>query len=229
MPPHGKDGDRPRAWLSWSSGKDSAFALGEVLRSREYDVVALLTTLSSEFGRVSMHGVREDLLDRQARTVGLPLEKIWIPYPCPNEVYEREMSRGLEKAKSDGVRHVVFGDLFLEDIRRYRESRLESVGMRGLFPLWGRNTAELARAMIAGGIRARIASLDTRQLPRTFAGREFNEELLEALPPNVDPCGERGEFHTFVTDARYFHEPVSVKVGPVVERDGFAFADLTAA
>ncbi len=228
MPQQGKTGDRPRAWLSWSSGKDSAFALEEVRRSGEYDVVALLTTLSSEFGRVSMHGVREELLDRQARAVGLPLVKVWIPYPCPNEVYEREMSKALDVAKAVGVRHVVFGDLFLEDIRSYRESRLEPAGMHGVFPLWGRNTAELARAMIAGGIRARIASLDTKQLPRSFAGREFNTELLEALPASVDPCGERGEFHTFVTHARAFREPVSVKVGAVVERDGFAFADLTA-
>jgi len=229
MPDEPRAESVPRAWLSWSSGKDSAFALQEVRRARTYEVVGLLTTLSSEFDRVSIHGVREELLERQARSVGLPLVRVWIPSPCPNEVYEREMSRAMDGAKADGIRHIVFGDLFLEDVRRYREERLEPIGMRGVFPLWGRNTRELARAMMANGLRARIACLDTKKLPRSFAGREYDARFLEALPPSVDPCGERGEFHTFVTDAPGFREPVNVTVGEVVEREGFAFADLAPA
>ncbi|HLN50848.1 MAG: ATP-binding protein [Thermoplasmata archaeon] len=217
----------PSALVSWSSGKDAAFALQEVRRSRAYDVVGLLTTLTADFRRVSMHGVREELLDRQARALGLPLVKIRIPIPCPNEVYEQEMSRALERAKGTGVRHVIFGDLFLEDVRHYRETRLESIGMTGVFPLWGRETGALAAEMIATGLRARVSSLDPKKLPRAFAGRELDAAFLRALPPGVDPCGERGEFHTFVTHCREFREPVNVELGEVVERDGFVFADLT--
>ncbi len=226
MPDPSRTGPAPRAWLSWSSGKDSTFALQQVRRSRTYEVVGLLTTLSSEFGRVSIHGVREDLLDRQARAVGLPLAKVWIPDPCPNEVYEREMTRVLERAKHDGVRHVIFGDLFLEEIRRYRESRLSAIGMKAAFPLWGRDTAELAQAMIAEGLRARIACLDTKKLPSSMVGGEFDARFLGSIPAGVDPCGERGEFHTFVTDARVFRQPVNVLVGEVAERRGYAYADL---
>ncbi len=217
----------PPALLSWSCGKDGAFALQEVRSSRTYDVVGLLTTLTADFRRVSMHGVREELLDRQARALGLPLAKIWIPNPCPNEVYEREMARALERAKGMGVRHVIFGDLFLEDVRQYRETRLESVGMKGVFPLWGRETGALANEMIDSGLRARVSSLDPKKLSRAFAGRELDAAFLRALPPGVDPCGERGEFHTFVTHCREFREPVNVELGEVVERDGFVFADLT--
>jgi len=217
----------PSALVSWSSGKDAAFALQEVRRSRTYDVVGLLTTLTADFRRVSMHGVREELLDSQARALELPLVKIWIPNPCPNEVYEQEMSRALERAKGAGVRHVIFGDLFLEDVRHYRETRLESIGMTGVFPLWGRETGALAAEMIASGLRARVSSLDPRKLPRAFAGRELDAAFLRSLPQGVDPCGERGEFHTFVTHSREFREPVNVELGEVVERDGFVFADLT--
>jgi uncharacterized protein (TIGR00290 family) len=217
----------PPALVSWSSGKDAAFALQEARRSRAYDVVGLLTTLTAGFGRVSMHGVREELLDRQARSIGLPLVKVWIPNPCPNEVYEREMSRALERARGTGVRHVIFGDLFLEDVRHYRETRLASIGMKGVFPLWGRETRVLAEEMIASGLRARVSSLDPKKLLPAFAGREFDAEFLRGLPPGVDPCGERGEFHTFVTHCREFREPVNVELGEVVERDGFVFADLT--
>lgn len=212
--------------LSWSSGKDSAFALYELRRSKDYEVVGLLTTLTGAFDRVSMHGVRETLLDRQALAVGLPVWKVSLPYPCPNEEYERLMGQALGRARSEGIRHVAFGDLYLEDIRRYREGRLSAVGMECLFPLWHQETPALAREMIAAGLRARICCLDPRQLDRSFAGREFDLALLEALPDRVDPCGERGEFHTFVTDAPGFREPVPVKVGESIERDGFVFTDL---
>ncbi len=216
----------PRAWLSWSSGKDSAFALDAARRAGEVEVVGLLSVVSEAFGRVSMHGVREELLEAQAAAVGLPLVKVRIPYPCPNATYERAMAGALERAAAEGVRTVVFGDLFLEDVRAYREERLAPVGFRGVFPLWGRPTAPLARAMVAAGLRARICCLDPRKLPRRFAGRAFDAELLAELPADVDPCGERGEFHTFVSDGPGFSRPVRAKVGETVERDGFVFTDL---
>ncbi len=216
----------PPAWLSWSSGKDSAFALDAARRAGEVEVVGLLSVVSEAFGRVSMHGVREELLEAQAAAVGLPLVKVRIPYPCPNATYERAMAGALERAAAEGVRTVVFGDLFLEDVRAYREERLAPVGFRGVFPLWGRPTAPLARAMVAAGLRARICCLDPRKLPRRFAGRAFDAELLAELPADVDPCGERGEFHTFVSDGPGFSRPVRARVGETVERDGFVFTDL---
>lgn len=220
------DDPPPPALVSWSTGKDSAYALSEVRRSKTVTPVGLLTTVTEQFGRVSMHGVREELLQRQAASVGLPLIPVRIPYPCPNETYEREMGRVLAEARAQGVRHVVYGDLFLDDIRTYRVSRMATVGMICVFPLWHRPTPELARAMIRDGVRARIACVDPRKIDRRFAGRAFDEELLQELPTSVDPCGENGEFHTFVTDAPAFRTPVSVSLGEVVERDGFVFADL---
>jgi len=220
------DHRRPKAVVSWSSGKDCAFALHEVRSRGELEVVGLLTTVTTTFARVSMHGVREELLDRQADAVGLPLLKVGIPFPCPNEVYDRAMSEALARLRSDGVEVVVFGDLFLEDVRKYRESRMEGTGVRPEFPLWGRPTPELARTMIRSGLTASIVCVDPKQLPARFAGREFNQALLDELPPSVDPCGERGEFHTFVTSGPMFSHPVGVRHGSVVERDGFVFADL---
>jgi uncharacterized protein (TIGR00290 family) len=217
---------RAKAWLSWSSGKDSAFALEAVRRQGDLEVVRLLSVVSEAFGRVSMHGVREELLDAQAEAVGLPVAKARIPYPCPNEVYEREMARVLEQAAREEVRTVVFGDLFLEDVRAYREERLAPLGFRAVFPLWGRPTAQLAREMVHAGVRATICSLDPRKIPRSFAGRAFDDRLLAELPATVDPCGERGEFHTFVHDAPGFRAPIPVRVGETVERDGFVFTDL---
>ncbi len=214
------------AWLSWSSGKDSAYALEVVRREGRYRVDALLTTTSRAFRRVAMHGVREELLERQAESLGLPLVKVPIPYPCPNDVYEREMGRVLETARDRGVRHIVFGDLFLREVRQYREERLASAGMRGVFPLWERPTGPLARQMHQEGIRARICCIDPRQLSPSWAGRVLDPAALDSLPPAVDPCGERGAFHTFVTDAPAFRAPVEVAVGEIVERDGFVFADL---
>lgn len=212
--------------LSWSSGKDSAFALGEIRKSSDYEVIGLLTTVTRPFDRVSMHGVREALLERQAEAVTLPLWKVPLPHPCSNDEYERRMGSILGRARSLGIRHVAFGDLFLEDIRSYREDRMKAVGMECLFPLWHRETSALAREMIAAGVRARICCLDPRKLDRSFAGREFDSGFLEALPVGVDPCGERGEFHTFVTSAPGFREPVAVQVGETVEREGFVFTDL---
>jgi uncharacterized protein (TIGR00290 family) len=218
--------NRRKAIMSWSTGKDCAFALREVRRSGEVDVVAILTTLTSAFGRVSMHGVREVLLDRQAEALGLPCWKIQIPSPCPNEVYEREMAAALERARGDGVTHVVFGDLFLSDLRVYREKRLAEVGMVGIFPLWQRETKALAVQMIVSGLRATLTCVDPSKLDRSFAGRTFDEHLLADLPPGVDPCGENGEFHTFAWAGPMFDEAIAVTVGEVVERDGFVFADV---
>ncbi len=217
---------RPKAVVSWSSGKDSAFALHEVRRSDAFEVVGLLTTVTETYARVSMHGVRENILDAQARAAGLPLHKVRIPSPCPNEVYERAMARALEALRGDGVSRVVFGDLFLEDIRAYREEKLRGTGVEPVFPLWGRPTDRLAREIIDAGVRAHLVALDPRKLPARFAGRTFDRALLADLPDTVDPCGERGEFHTCVTAGPMFTAPIPVVRGPVVERDGFVFADL---
>jgi uncharacterized protein (TIGR00290 family) len=217
---------RPKAAVSWSSGKDSAFALWQTRRDGDLDVVELLTTVTTSFGRVSIHGVREALIERQAREVGLPLRKVEIPYPCPNGVYEAAMSTAVGAMKARGVAAVIFGDLFLEDIRAYREAKLAPTGLRPRFPLWGRNTTELAEEMIRAGMRARLVCVDPHKLPKEFAGREFDERLLRDLPRSVDPCGENGEFHTFVTAGPMFAHPIAVETGKIVERDGFVFADL---
>lgn len=217
---------RPKALVSWSSGKDSAWALHEVRRAGDVEVVGLLTTVTSEFGRVSMHAVREALLEAQAAALGLPCRKVRIPWPCPNDAYEREMAAALAEARDAGVSRVVFGDLFLEDIRAYREQKLAGTGIAPLFPLWQRDTARLARDMLAGGLEATLTCVDPRRLDRGFVGRRFDEALLAALPPGVDPCGENGEFHTFASAGPMFAAPIAVAAGAVVEREGFAFADL---
>jgi len=219
-------GERPRAVVAWSTGKDCAFALHLARSAGELEIVGLLSTVTREFGRVSMHGVREAVLDRQAEALGLPVRKVPIPHPCPNEVYEEAMAGAIAGLRSEGVSRVVFGDLFLEDVRAYRESRLAGSGIVPVFPLWGRPTDRLAREMIGSGLEARIVSLDPRRLDRSFAGRSYDLGLIEALPPDVDPCGERGEFHTCVTGGPMFAHPVAVRSGEVVERDGFVFADL---
>jgi uncharacterized protein (TIGR00290 family) len=217
---------RPKAIISWSSGKDSAWALHAVRTSSAFDVVGAVTTVTAAFGRVSMHGVREELLERQLDSLGLPLRRVAIPSPCPNEVWEREMGAALAEAREAGVTHVVYGDLFLADLRAWREARLAEAGLVGLFPLWGRDTAALAGEMIAGGLRATLTCVDPRVMPAALAGRRFDASLLAELPPSVDPCGENGEFHTFASDGPMFSGPVAVVGGEVVERGGFVFADL---
>ncbi|RMH41424.1 MAG: adenine nucleotide alpha hydrolase [Deltaproteobacteria bacterium] len=216
----------PKALVSWSSGKDSAYALLAARRSPSVEIVGLVTTVTARFGRVSMHGVREELLDRQADQLGLPCAKVAIPSPCSNDVYEAEMRRVLLAARAAGVTHVVFGDLFLRDIREYREAQLADVGMRAVFPLWGRDTSALAREMVEAGVRAVLTCVDPERLAPAFAGRTFDTGLLDDLPAAVDPCGENGEFHTFVTAGPMFRGAISVRGGEVVERDGFVFADL---
>ncbi len=217
---------RPRAIVSWSSGKDSAWALETVRRAGAWDVVELLTTVTEGFDRVSMHGVREEILDLQADRVGLPCVKVRIPPRCTNADYEGAMGEALSLSRGRGVTHVVFGDLFLEDVRRYREERLAGSGIEPVFPLWGRDTGELAAEMIAAGLQAVVVCVDPRALPGSFAGRRFDSQFLQDLPASVDPCGEKGEFHTCVTAGPMFQSPVFVRPGEILEREGFLFADL---
>jgi uncharacterized protein (TIGR00290 family) len=217
---------RPKAWLAWSSGKDSAWALHTVRLAGEFEVVALLTTVNRTHGRVAMHAVRESLLEMQAEAAGLKLVKVGIPSPCSNEIYERAMSEAMARASGEGVRHVIFGDLCLQDVRAYRESQLARCGMTPAFPLWGIETRLLADKMIAGGLSGYLTCVDPRKLDRGFAGRRFDAELLGDLPRGVDPCGENGEFHTFACAGPMFRTELAVTVGEIVERDGFVFADL---
>lgn len=215
-----------KAVLSWSSGKDSAYSLFTILNEKQFEVVALLTTVTDAFQRVSMHGVREELLEAQATSLGLPVHKIRIPNPCPNEIYEAKMTEYLNSQKKEGIRHVIFGDLFLEDLRKYREERLAAIGMNGVFPLWLRDTPPLAEKMIQDGFEAILSCVDLKKLPREFAGRKFDRTLLADLPAGTDPCGENGEFHSFVYGGPIFKRKIPVRVGETVERDGFAFADI---
>ena len=218
-----------RTILSWSSGKDSAWSL-QVLRSDpRYEVVALLTTITREFDRVAMHGVRRELLEAQAAAAAVPLWKLEIPTPCSNEDYDAVMRAAVERAVAEQIKCIAFGDLFLEDIRRYREDRLAGSGLEPVFPLWQKPTDALAREMIDGGLRARISCVDPRALTADFAGREFDAVLLRDLPAAVDPCGERGEFHTFAYAGPMFEHAIAIETGETVERDGFVFTDLLAA
>jgi len=217
-----------RVLLSWSSGKDSAWTLHLLRQRGDWDIVGLLTTLNSEFDRVAMHGTRRSVLEAQARTAGLPLWIVPLPWPCSNDVYEQRMKDICKQAVGQGVDAIAFGDLFLADIRAYREAQLRPTGLEPLFPLWQQPTATLAREMIAGGLRAKVACVDTKQLPQSFVGREFNTTLLDELPPETDPCGERGEFHTCVYAGPMFASPVPLQAGEVVNREGFAYADFIA-
>ena len=215
-----------RTLVSWSSGKDSAWMVHVLRRSPDVSIGALLTTTNEAFGRVAMHAVRRELLQAQAESLGLPLIDVPIPWPCSNDQYEQRMGAAVSCAVAEGFTHVAFGDLFLEDVRRYREDRLTGTGLIPLFPLWGKATAPLARDMVLGGLRARLTCVDPRVLDASFAGREYDVSLLEELPPEVDPCGERGEFHTFAYDGPMFAHPIAVTAGATVSRDGFVFADL---
>ena len=217
---------RPRALLSWSSGKDSAWALHVLRQEGEVDVVGLLTTFNAEFDRVAMHAVRRDLVVLQARSVGLPLWPVFLPWPCPNNAYEAAMAEAIAHAHRSGITHIAFGDLYLEDIRAYREERMAAAGITPLFPLWGRDTELLAREMVRSGARATVVCVDPAQLDEAFCAQEFDGAFIDALPLGVDPCGERGEFHTFAWDGPAFSAPVFVERGDIVRRDGFVFADL---
>jgi uncharacterized protein (TIGR00290 family) len=218
--------DRLKALLCWSSGKDSAWTL-QVLRQRgEVEVVGLLTTVNEVHDRVAMHAVRVSLLQAQADAVGLPLWPVPIPTPCSNQQYEAAMGAAVQKALAKGIKVMAFGDLFLEDVRRYRETQLAGTGITPLFPLWGLPTDVLAKDMLKAGLRARLTCVDPAQISATFVGRDFDETLLADLPANADPCGERGEFHTFAYAGPMFRRPVPVRTGEIVTRDGFVFADL---
>ena len=219
---------RPRVLLSWSSGKDAAWTLHALRMAGEVEVVGLLTSLNAAFDRVAMHAVRRTLVEAQAESVGLPLIVVPLPWPCSNPEYEAAMEYALEEAQEKlAITHVAFGDLFLEDIRRYREEKMaQHTGLTPMFPLWDIPTDTLARQMIVAGLRARLTCIDPRRLPVSFAGREFDAALLDDLPPGVDPCGEAGEFHTFANGGPMFAHPISITLGEIVERDGFCFADL---
>lgn len=220
------NGTKKRVLLSWSSGKDSAWALHVLRRQADIEVVGLLSTINEEFDRVAMHAVRTQLLRRQAESAGLPPRLVKLPFPCSNEVYEARMNALIATAQSEGIEAIAFGDLYLAEIRQYRERMMRGTGITPLFPLWERPTAELAEEMIEGGLRAQITCIDPRVLPAALAGKEYNREFLAALPPNVDPCGENGEFHSFAFDGPMFSRPIAFTVGETVERDGFIFTDL---
>jgi len=217
---------KAKAWLAWSSGKDSAWALHTVRQGANFDVVALLTTVNQTHSRVAMHAVRESLLEMQADAAGLPLIKVPIPSPCTNEIYEQAMGEAMARAKSESVTHVLFGDLFLEDVRAYREKQLARCEITPVFPLWGRDTWRLAEEMIVKGLSAFLTCVDPRKLERSFAGRKFDANLLRDLPADVDPCGENGEFHSFVNGGPMFDRTIAVAAGEIVEREGFVFADF---
>jgi uncharacterized protein (TIGR00290 family) len=221
-----KPAAKPKALISWSSGKDSAFSLYEVRRAGEFDVVGALTTVTETFGRVSIHGVRQEVLHEQCEAAGLPQRIVPIPYPCPNEIYEARMGEAVAAAVRDGITHMIFGDLFLADIRAYREARLAGTGITPVFPLWERPTSVLAQAMIASGLEAYLATVDLKKLSAEFAGRKFDAQLLADLPDGVDPCGENGEFHTCVVAGPMFSRPLPVEIGERVIRDGYAYCDL---
>ena len=217
---------RPKALISWSSGKDSAFALHAVRRAGAFDVVGALTTVTETFERVSIHGVRREILLAQCEAAALPPRIVPIPYPCPNEIYEARMGEAVAAAVREGITHIIFGDLFLADIRSYREQKLEGSGIAPVFPLWQRSTLPLSQAMIASGMEAYLATVDLKKLPAEFAGRKFDRQLLADLPDGVDPCGENGEFHTCVVAGPIFSRRLAVAPGERVERDGYAYCDL---
>ncbi len=215
-----------RVLLSWSSGKDCAWALHLLRRQRDLEVVALLTTLNTEFDRVAMHGTRRAVLEAQAAAAGLPLWIVPLPWPCSNEIYEARMAEACQRAIAEKIDAIAFGDLFLRDVRAYRETQLKPTGIEPIFPLWDIPTDALARDMIAGGLRAKLVCVDSKQLAGSFAGRDFDAAFLSDLPPEIDPCGENGEFHSCVYDGPVFAAPIPLEAGEIVNRDGFVYADF---
>lgn len=212
--------------LSWSSGKDSAWTLKALREDPRYEVTGLLTTINQSARRVAMHAVREALLKQQAESLGLKLRMVPLPWPCSNADYEQRMGAALQELAAQGVRAIAFGDLFLEDIRAYREKQLAGTPLDAVFPIWGRNTRELAEEMIASGLRAVLTCVDPKQIDRKFAGRSYDGKLLAELPQSADPCGERGEFHTFACDGPMFQRAIAIEAGAITEREGFVYADL---
>ena len=213
--------------VSWSSGKDSAWMLHVLKQDSSIEIGGLITTMNEQFDRVAMHAVRRQLVEAQASAVGLPLRTIPLPWPCTNQQYEERMRDAVARAVSDGFTHVAFGDLFLEDVRRYREEKLAGSGLAPLFPIWGLPTDALASQMVTEGLKSVLTCVNPRQLDRSFAGRQFDGALLADLPAQVDKCGERGEFHSFAWGGPMFNQPLAVTVGEVVDRDGFVFADIS--
>lgn len=212
--------------LSWSGGKDSALALHALRSSPDFEPAGLLTTINEDYDRISVHGVRRELLERQAASIGLPLRKVLIPKDCPNEIYEDRLAAALREAKAQGIGHIAFGDLFLEDIRAYREKQMAALGLTPVFPVWGLDTAHLARDFLGLGFQALLVCVDAEALAPAFVGRSFDESLLRDLPSGVDPCGENGEFHTFVHAGPIFREPVEIRIGRVEGRGRFWFRDV---
>lgn len=217
---------KKKTLLSWSSGKDSAWTLYQLQQDDGIELVGLVTTVNQTHQRVAMHAVRVSLLEQQAEAAGLPLHIINIPHPCSNEIYNKAMEDFFKSIEGQGITHMAFGDLYLEDIRQYRIDNLKKTSLAPLFPLWLKPTDVLAQAMLAGGLKTRITCVDPKQLSASFVGREFNQAFLDDLPETVDPCGENGEFHSFAYDGPMFKQPIKIQLGETVERDGFVFADL---
>lgn len=217
---------KPQVLMSWSSGKDSAWALHQLMQNPDVEVVGIFATLNEEQDRVAMHGVRHQLLESQADRLGLPLDVINLPNPCSHDDYGRIMGQFVEQALARGVTHIAFGDLFLEDVRRYREDNLKGTGLEPLFPIWLTPTPELAQTVLDSGLKAIVTCVDSKQIPAEFSGREYNAELLADLPDSADPCGENGEFHTFVYDGPMFSAPIPLERGETIQRDQFFFTDL---
>jgi len=213
--------------MSWSSGKDSAWALHQLQQDPTIEVTGLFCTITGEFKRATMHAVRVELLKQQAQSIGLPLELIEIPYPCSNDAYGEIMGKFIEKAKQANIQCIAFGDLFLEDVRNYRQEKLAGTDIEPIFPLWNIPTNELAQQMLDGGLKTVITCVDPKQISKDFVGREYCQSFLNDLPQTADPCGEKGEFHSFVFDGPMFNHPIDISLGEVVERDGFIFIDVT--
>jgi uncharacterized protein (TIGR00290 family) len=235
MKPHALEPNRgqrikERVVLSWSGGKDSSMAAYQLLASQKFEIAALMTTVTEDFDRISMHGVRRELLERQAESLGIPLYKVMIPQDCPNEIYEARMREAFEHFKSRGITNIAFGDLFLADVKQYRDERLAQAGMAGLYPIWMRDTEELVRSFIGLGFKAILACVDTQAIDASFAGREIDESLLRDLPQSADPCGEHGEYHSFVYDGPIFKKPIGCRAGDTAMRSArFNYCDIVPA